>query len=120
MTRTKRILIVLVILGIICLSINGLAYAGDSTRREPPSHPKLKSIKEIWKKINPFKKKDKNSADNKSKTDDRKDIKPPDPTPAPPYPSPKPTVKHTSAEKKVRTKPSTPPKKIDGPTQPLI
>jgi type IV secretory pathway VirB10-like protein len=115
---TKQVLIILISLGIIGLSVNGLAYGGDSTRREPPPHPKPKSIKEIWKKINPFKKKDKNSGDDKSKTDDRKDVKPPDP--APPPPSPKPTVKHTPAKKKAKAKPSTQPKKTDKPTQPLI
>ncbi len=94
----------------------------DTIRRPPPPppHPKLKSIKEVWTKINPFKKK--NADNTSSKADEHAEaVKPPPPplpTPVTPPPAPKPTVtthkKKTVTKKKVK-KPAT-----DKPAQPLI
>jgi len=120
-TRMKCLSVLLLML---FLSVN--TFAGiDSLRKEPPPHPKPKSLKEIWTKINPFKKKKKDS----SGTDNHNDVKPPAPEPVPPpkptqVDPPKPAPKHKSTgTAKEKTKPKTPTpgtKKTDKPTIPLI
>ena len=121
LTSPKRLSILLLML---LLSVN--TFAGiDSLRKEPPPHPKPKSLKEIWTKINPFKKKKKDS----SGTDNHNEVKPPAPEPAPPpkptpVDPPKPAPKHKSTgTAKKKTKPKTPvtdTKKATKPTVPLI
>jgi hypothetical protein len=106
--------------GILFSSANAYTHPDTSARRDrpqPPPHPKPKSIKEVWNKINPFKK-----HKDSSKADDPKPLPPP---PAPPQPqpqpvTPKPAVKHkyTTKKKKTTTTPDT--KKTDKPAQPLI
>ena len=109
---------------ILFVSVN--TFAGtDTLRKEPPPHPKPKSLKEIWTKINPFKKKKKDS----SATDNHNEVKPPAPEPVPPpkptpVDPPKPAPKHkTTGTTKKKVKPKTPApatKKTDKPTIPLI
>lgn len=114
--RMKHLLIILVSFGLIFFSLSAFSQ-NDSQRKEPPPHPKHKSIKEIWNKINPFKKKKKDPSGDQDEA-----VKPPEPEPEP-TPPPKPAPGTTPAKRGTATKKKT--KKIinpktNKPTKPLI
>lgn len=124
MARIRHLLMLLLSFGILFTSVNAFA-ATDTLRKEPPPHPKPKSLKEIWKKINPFKK-HKDSSGTKGSADKRDEGKPPVPEPVPPpKPSPaitpKPAPKHkTAAKKKTKAKAPDAGTKKTSTTRPLI
>jgi hypothetical protein len=118
----KRLLVLSLALVFLLFSTTAFTQR-DTVRRPPPPppHPKLKSIKEVWTKINPFKKK--NADNTSSKADDHTEaVKPPPPLPAPvtPPPAPKPTPAVTTHKKKTVTKKKVKKPATDKPVQPLI
>ncbi len=103
-------------------SASAFTLPDTAKRQQPPPHPKPKSLKEIWTKINPFKKKNKDGSNSNSQPE--VDPKPIPPSPPPPQPQPKPvtpiTPKHKPTAKKKKTTTSPDNKKTDKPAQPLI
>jgi hypothetical protein len=135
--KVKPPLIILLSFGLLLFSIN--AHGQRDSLRRPPPHPKPPSLKEMFSKINPFKKHKDTVNANSSKTDAHTEaaVKPPapepvQPVPAPPAPKPPPAVApKTVHKKKTLTKKKTivpngvpnntpPPKKTDKTIQPLI
>ncbi|MGZ3813024.1 MAG: hypothetical protein ACXVJP_10900 [Mucilaginibacter sp.] len=99
--------------GLIFLSLNALAQR--DTLRKPPPRPRHPSLKEVFSKINPFKKHKKDSINADIKPDDRGNANktpapapepPPAPKPAPPI-TPKTTPKHKSSTTKKKVKKDT-------------
>jgi hypothetical protein len=103
--RLKNVLMILVSFMLVLFSLSAFPQSDTPKRR-------AKTVKEVWDKINPFKKK-------KKKTE-AEEVKPPDPPPAPPKPAPSVTTtkRKTTTTKKKSKKIIDP--KTNKPTQPLI
>ncbi|HTD99511.1 MAG TPA: hypothetical protein VK668_09490 [Mucilaginibacter sp.] len=101
--RLKNVLMILVSFLLVLFSLSAFPQNDTPKRR-------AKTVKEVWDKINPFKKK-------KKKTE-TEEVKPPDPAPPPPKPSVTTTKRKTTTTKKKSKKIIDP--KTNKPTQPLI
>jgi len=102
--RLKNVLMILVSFLLVLFSLSAFPQSDTPKRR-------AKTVKEVWDKINPFKKK-------KKKTE-AEEVKPPEPAP-PPKPAPSVTTakRKTTTTKKKSKKIIDP--KTNKPTQPLI